>query len=420
MKKKYLSVLLGLSLVLTLTACGSGTKETEAPPETEAAQTEAAETEAPAEPESVAIELPETELMSEPAEELAPITPADYLVKDVDQYVTLGDLEGIEVSQYNYEVTDDMVQERIEEERLSYGDEVEVDRTAETGDIVYADMTSTVQGESDSSEESTYFTLGDAEYGEDFDAEVTGASVGDTLNFSVTFGDDIWMDEWVGQTVDFELNITSVCELDAPEYDDDYISEYTDYSSKEDYEASVREALVTEYEESAYAETVEALIDAAIERSTFTGYPDDLYDSCRQDSLALYSAFAGTTDEQEIYDIFGITAEDIEEETLDLVNRRLLVSAICEKNNLEVTEEEYDAYVADNAEYYGYDNAVQFEEDSTRDALVWNLFESKAVELIYDAADISLISPEDELLDEAAEVESSGEADVEADAEAQG
>lgn len=414
MKKKYLSVLLGLSLVLTLTACGGGTKETEAPPETEAVQTETAQTEAPAEPESGTIELPETELMSEPEEELPPITPADYLVKDVDQYVTLGDLEGIEVSQYNYEVTDDMVQERIEEERLSYGDEVEVDRAAETGDIVYADMTSTVQGESGSSEESTYFTLGDAEYGEDFDAEVTGASVGDTLNFSVTFGDDIWMDEWVGQTVDFELNITSVCELDAPEYDDDYISEYTDYSSKEDYEASVREALVTEYEESAYAETVEALIDAAIGRSTFTGYPDELYDSCRQDSLALYSAFAGTTDEQEIYDIFGITAEDIEEETLDLVNRRLLVSAICEKNNLEVTEEEYDAYVTDNAEYYGYDNAVQFEEDSTRDALVWNLFESKAFELIYDAADISLISPEDGLMDEAVEEESSGEADAEA------
>lgn len=47
---------------------------------------------------------------------LDPITPSDYLVENAASYVTLGDYDGVEVTKYTYEITDDMVQDEIQEE----------------------------------------------------------------------------------------------------------------------------------------------------------------------------------------------------------------------------------------------------------------------------------------------------------------
>ena len=46
---------------------------------------------------------------------LDPITPSDYLVKNASDYVTIGDYSDVEVTKYTYEITDDMVQEEIQE-----------------------------------------------------------------------------------------------------------------------------------------------------------------------------------------------------------------------------------------------------------------------------------------------------------------
>lgn len=50
---------------------------------------------------------------------LDPITPSDYLVENAASYVTLGDYDGVEVTKYTYELTDDMVQERFRKSLLT-------------------------------------------------------------------------------------------------------------------------------------------------------------------------------------------------------------------------------------------------------------------------------------------------------------
>ena len=155
--------------------------------------------------------IAEEETAAQTEAQLDPITPSDYLVKDIDDYVTLGEISGLPVTQYTYEITDEMVQERIDMELSMYSQETEVDRKSQAGDVVYADITSTIQGDPDSEyTESTYITLGDEEYGADFDKELTGVSSGDKLSFSVSFDEDIWMEEWINQTVDFDVTVTNI------------------------------------------------------------------------------------------------------------------------------------------------------------------------------------------------------------------
>ncbi len=324
---------------------------------------------------------------------LEPITPSDYLVENIDDYITVEDLDGLEVTQYTYEITDEDVSEEALDDLGIYEQEEEVDRSAQEGDVVYVTVTETIAGGEEEIDE-TYFYLGDEEYGPEFDAWLIGAKAGDTLSFEISYteedADELLIDEeWANQTVSFVVDVESVCELVEPDYTDDYVAENSDYDTIEEYEEAVRVYLEEEFEEISYMDVFTDLMDEALTRCTFTGIPDDLYEDCRAETLESYAMFADTDVEEEILDLFGMTEDDLDEEIADLAQRRLLISYLCEKNEVELTEEDYTAYVEAYAEYYDYDSVTEFEEDMDRSYLVWSLYESMACEILYENADIT-------------------------------
>lgn len=400
MRKKYLTLLLGLTAALTLTAC-SGNKSTEETEASTAALEELAAEDLDMEEfsEEITVEdLDMEEFLEETETEppIEPITPSDYLVQNAADYVTTTQLEGLEAIEYTYETTDELIQERIQSELEMYSEEIEVDRGAEDGDVIYMDLTYTT--ESGSFSESSYLLLGTGEFGTEFDQELTGAKAGDTLEFSITFDDSVYVEDWIDQTVEFEIEVSSVCELNVPEYTDEYVQDYLGYDSREAYEEEVKATLIAENEEMSYVEVIEALFQEAISCTVFGGYPEELYESCQEEVLAFYQSFADTSDLTEIYDLFGITEADVEEEVLNMVNRRLLVSKICLDEDITVTSDEYMNYITEYAEYYGYESASAFEQDYTRSTIVWSLYETKAGELLYESANITQASG-DELME---------------------
>ena len=211
MKKTYRYLMLALAGTAILSGCGKKdddkhADETGASVSTEAADATDTETETETETES---------------RTLQPITPSDYLVKNASDYVTLGSYDGIEIVQYTYDITDEMVQEQIDAARQDAATEEEKSEPSTTGDIVYVTLKSSVKDVADSEDsEDTYFTIGDADYGEDFDTALTGVSAGDKKTFSIDFGDDFWIDTWAGHTVDFDATVTQVTQLLVPDYDD--------------------------------------------------------------------------------------------------------------------------------------------------------------------------------------------------------
>lgn len=388
MNKKRVLLLLGLAAAIGMTGCGNSEKKTEETEFSTSAPEETAEE-----------DLDTAELMEESSETekaIEPITPSDYLPSKTADYVTLGDLSGLQATEYTYEVTDDMIQAQIDEELEFNSEEVETDRASKDGDVIYLDLTSTVNGEETT--ESTYFYLGNQEYGAEFDEQLIGLLAGDTMEFSITFGDDIWIEEWMNQTVGFKAEITSVCELTTPEYNDAFAAEYTDFATTAEYEAYLKESLEEEYADLGYSDTIETLFDQAVEQTVISGYPEEFYNSCRDELLATYFAFTGSDDVNDVYELFGLTEESLDAEIMNSVNRRLLISAICQEQNLEVTEEDYLECLNDYTEYYGYDSAAAFEEDYSRESLVWFLYESKAAEYLYEHAEITKVPYEEEEL----------------------
>lgn len=398
MKKRY--VLAALAAMTVLAGCGDNSSKQESTDNTATESTD--EDLTVADPDENGEELdPEFSqdvennevIDADDAEEevaLDPITPSDYLVQNASDYVTMGDYDGVEVTKYMYEITDDMVQEEIQEELADASEEESTDAPSEDGNIVYMTLTATVEGEDADDPEETFITLGQEEFGAEFDEKMTGVSTGDKLDFTITYDDDTWQENWQGKTVDFSVEVTDVTTSNTPEYTDDYVKDYTGYDTKEEYEAAVKEYLEQSYEEQSTYDEAEELINACIEKTDFTGeYPDDLFASCKEEALSGYSMFVDEGgDVSDVLDMFGVTDSDIEEEAKNLVNRRLFISAYAQANNVEVTEDEYVDYVNEYADYYG-ETASDFEALYTRETLVNALYESKVTDLLLEKANVT-------------------------------
>lgn len=324
-------------------------------------------------------------------EDLSKVVPADYLVQDADKYVTLGDTKDLEAVQYTYEITDDMVQDEIDSELSEASEEISTDKPSEAGDTVYFTMTYKVEGDDsqDGEEEDSSIVIGQEDYGAEFDEKLTGVSAGDKLDFSIPYDEDMWMEDWAGKTVDFSVEISDVVQVEVPEYDLDYVKENTEYTSLEDYEQSIRDYLEDEYTSRSYYDVTESLLETAMANATFDGYPQELYDQCKEEVLSSYSMFVGDDNTiDDVLEMFGITDEDVKSESEKLVNRYLFISAYCKANNITADGEEYKDYVTQNADYYGED-AASFEASYTREYLVENMYEEKIKDLLYDSAKIT-------------------------------
>ena len=399
MKKRY--VLAALAAMTVLAGCGDNasqqnntdntTQESTAEDDLKAADPDADGEELDPE---FSQDVEENEVIEADAAEeekaLEPITPSEYLVQKASDYVKLGDYDGVEVTKYTYEITDDMVQDEIQGELEDASEEESTNAPSEDGNTIYMNLTATVDGEEAADPEETFITLGQEEYGAEFDEKLTGVSTGDTLDFTITYGDDTWQEDWQGKTVDFSVEVTDVTKSEVPEYNEDYVKNYTGYDTKEEYEASVREYLEQSYEEQSAYDQSEELISACLERTEFTGeYPEDLFEACKEEALSAYSMFVDEGgDVTDVLDMFGLTESDIEEEAKNLVNRRLFISAYAQANNIEVTEDDYVSYVNEYADYYG-ESAADFEALYTRETLVNALYESKVIDQLLEKAKVT-------------------------------
>lgn len=394
MKKKIIVFLLAGTLGLSLAGCSSSSGKTqEQGAANEAAEDQTAGIEDMGTGETEIQTAEEVEESGETETPLEPINPAEYLIKDAADYVTLGDYAGIPLEKTVYEITDDEVQERIEEDLQMYAEEVKEDRPAQEGDTVYGNLSYMIQGTEEPYEEEDFFlTLGYEEYGAEFDEKILGASRKDTLEFSIDYSEDSEMMDWAGNTVDFVFKVIGVYSMQVPEYNEEFVKDTLGFDSIKEYEEYVRETLNEEYEESSYADAVDTLFDEAVARTEFKEYPQEIYDACKEEIMGFYASFGGTDSEEDIYNMFGITEEDVNEEVLSTVNRRLLVSAYCLANEIEVTEDEYVSYLEENAALYGEPSAASFESIYGRDSLVWTMYESRFTEALYEQADITEVA----------------------------
>ena len=298
------------------------------------------------------------------------------------KYVTLGEYTGMTVDRIVTTISDEDVQNEIQNDLYADADFKEVtDRGAQDGDTVNIDYTGTINGEEFEGGSDTDYDLelGSGTFLEDFESGIVGMKTGETKEISVTFPDE-YDGTLDGQTAVFSVTVNSISEVILPDYNDAYVKENYGFDTIADFEASVKEDLQSQYDEDATYTACADALSMAVDNATFDGYPEDMYNTAKEQMESENQAFA----EQlgiEWADLAG-DDYDIEEDVLNNVHEELVVYAIAAKEKLEVTDDEFNTFVDDNWEMYEYDTKEDFLKDNSEEDLRYSLLYQKVLDFL--------------------------------------
>ena len=401
-RKNLMTALLCAAVVAASTVMAPGAvmaEETEAVTE---ASTEAA-TEADTEA--------STEASTEEALEIA--ERPDYKALD---YVELGEYKGLTVEVNPTTVSDDEVLKQIRANAGSDILEEVTEGTVEDGDVANIDYEGKLDGEAfeGGTAKDTDLEIGSGTFVPGFESGLIGAKIGDTVDVPLTFPEN-YAEELAGKDVVFTVTVNFVKRM--PELTDDLANQITDgeYTDAASYKESVRKDLEDAKIASRPSEINSSLLTQIAAASTIKEYPQELVDYAANNMKNYYKQQAESSS-MEFADFlstyFGMD-EDTFNEQVELVVKQnlraeLYLKAIAEAEDIELTDEEYEAKCEEYAENYGYDSVEKFKSAYTENEIRLSALEDKVLEFLSDNA--TVVEKSEDETEASSEAEASTEA----------
>lgn len=315
------------------------------------------------------------------------------LTVDVTLYpeVTLGDYKGLEVPKTNVNVTDEDVEADVDRmaERNSRIEVVE--RPAQEGDTVVLDFEGFDNGVAfeGGKGENHSLKLGSHSFVPGFEEALVGLSAGDEKDIDVTFPED-YTPELAGKPVVFKCKIHEVKETITPVKDDEFAKDVSEFDTLEELRADIRARLAKERQEAADREFENAAVELAASKMTCE-IPACMVDEQVNKQLEQF-AYQLQMNGMSLEDYAKMMGGDLNglrssvrpmaEKT---VRTEVLLKAVAEAENLEVSEEETEAEYQKLAEQYQMD-VEKIKEAVFADDLKADLLSKKAMKLIVDHA----------------------------------
>lgn len=355
---------------------------------------------------------------------------SDKASNSAKKYVTLGEYKNLDVDLTVSTITDKAVEEEIQStlEQNAENQEVTDRTTIQEGDIVNINMTATVDGEDfdDANLEDSDYTLGDNEYGEDFDKAFIGKNKGDTFDLTVTLPSDYSNDTYAGKEAAFNITINKIEKSVVPELNDEFVQSVSDdCKTVDEYRKYVKEDLQKTADDDNESSAKEDLMALAVENATIKGSSDDTYNLYYNQLVNDYTSYAqqwGMTFDNFISQFMGMDEESFKDFVLDQVYDIQVAMAIADKEKLTVSDKEYKTLLKQYAEDYGWDSTDELEKAYSKEYLKNNMTRDKVLDFLFENANVNKVAEEDEttddtLYDEETESESETETESETAAE---
>lgn len=298
---------------------------------------------------------------------------------DLNEYLTLGSYSGIEVSLSERETE---LEEKIKAllEENSAENEI-TDRPVKKGDIANIDYTGTLNGEAFAGGSSTNYNLeiGSGSFIDGFEDGIIGKEIGDVFDVKTVFPEDYAYNESLaGQEVNFNIKINSIKEKIIPELTDDFIKEYTDYETIEEYKTETREILKENY-----------IWNKVLENSAVKSYPKKYVEKYYNNMIDNYSSYAiqyGYTLEQFLSQSTGQTIEDFLKEAAEYaksqVKQEMFMYAIARAENISIGDDEYKEKSTEFAEKFGFASVPEMEKAYTKETVRTNMLMEKVIDFV--------------------------------------
>ena len=271
--------------------------------------------------------------------------------------VKISSYKGLKIKQYAYTVQDEEIDAELNRVLDRNARKVEVtDRAAQNGDIVNIDFVGTVDGVKFDGGEAEGFdlTLGSGQFIPGFEEQVVGMAIGETKDVNVTFPENYQAENLKGKAAVFSVKLNGIQAKELPELTDEFIKDATGSESVEAYKAKTKERLQEQADRRSNDATENSILEA-IAANTEVEIPQAMIER-EIDSLVQkfeYQLMYQGLKLQDYLDFLKVTVADFrknyEEQAKKNVTNQLIISHLIKEENIEATEEEVDAKIAEQA-----------------------------------------------------------------------
>jgi trigger factor len=314
---------------------------------------------------------------------------------DIRPEVELPEWRGLAVSVEDLAVSDDEVEEQVQNLRERFATLTDVERAAAEGDFVTLSLRAKQDGEvlegaevSDMS-----YQVGKGGMLDGLDEALTGMSAGE----STTFSSELVGGDMKGQPVEVDVEVSAVKEQELPELDDDFAQTASEFDTVAELTDDVR----TRLERGKRLEQAASARDAVLEKlleMVEVPLPETVVDGelkARRESIEQQLQFAGLTmegyldNEEMTVDEFE---NDLEKRVRDAVAAQFVLDQIAKTEEIAVQEGELQEHLMRRAQQSGQ-NPQEFIqhmlEHNHIPEMVAEVVRGKALALIVESAEVT-------------------------------
>lgn len=310
-------------------------------------------------------------------------------------YIKLGEYKGLEITQTDTEVTDEMRDSYINyllslnpEEGVKEGDTVNID---------YAGMLDGVAFEGGTAAGAN-LTIGSGQFIPGFEEALVGAKVGETRDIDLTFPEDYHAEDLAGKAVVFTVTVNTIMAATPQELTDEYVQGLgLECSTVTEYQKYVYDMMYEEQEMANVAKAESSLASAVVEKSEFIKEPPvamlERYETTLTENLTYEAANYGMDLNNFMQLYYGMDAatypQEIKNQALNSAKQYIALKAIADAEDLNISDEELQEKIEQMASEASYDSVEEFKEKVNAAAYKEYMMGEKVLDMLYENAVIT-------------------------------
>lgn len=306
--------------------------------------------------------------------------------------VKLGTYKGVEVAKADVEVTDEDINAELDKVREQNSRTVNVeDRPVQDKDMTIIDYEGFIDGQpfEGGKAENYPLTIGSHSFIDTFEEQLIGKNIGEETEVHVTFPEEYHADELKGKPATFKVTVREIKEKQYDDLDDDFAQNVSDFDTLDEYKDDLRKIISERKINEAKSNKETEVIDKIVESSEMD-IPDAMVNT---QVRRMADEFAGRLKQQglsieQYFQFTGLTPDrllaDMQPEALKRIKNRLVLEAIVKAENIEVSDEDYEAEITKMAESYGMetDKIKEFMGEYEQEQIKKDIAVQKAVDLV--------------------------------------
>lgn len=306
--------------------------------------------------------------------------------------VKLGTYKGVEVAKADLEVTDEDINAELDKVREQNSRTVNVeDRPVQDKDMTIIDYEGFIDGQpfEGGKAENYPLTIGSHSFIDTFEEQLIGKNIGEETEVNVTFPEEYHADELKGKPATFKVTVREIKEKQYDDLDDDFAQNVSDFDTLDEYKDDLRKIISERKISEAKSNKETEVIDKIVESSEMD-IPDAMVNT---QVRRMADEFAGRLKQQglsieQYFQFTGLTPDrllaDMQPEALKRIKNRLVLEAIVKAENIEVSDEDYEAEITKMAESYGMetDKIKEFMGEYEQEQIKKDIAVQKAVDLV--------------------------------------